>query len=192
MKCQSLAVVLILSLFSTVSGAADCSREDIDHYLDRGFSPQQVLELCRPEMPDETDQSAQARDASYWRDVIHAREVRLSADTLSFVRDQCIAYDRPNFAQQRKKACGKVYYSIGLDGLEVLETSKKLLYWGQNSIAVSSPSIQRRYELNQSDLPERDQRILKRELPRGDSVDIPIHDGVALDVVASRLQRLGR
>ncbi len=173
--------------------AVDCEREDIDHYLDRGFTPQQVLELCRPEAAaPQGDRPGPPQDRAYWRDVIDAMEVHLDAEALSFRREQCVEYDRPNFAQQRKKACGKVYYRIALEGLEVLGTEHKLLYWGQNAVEISSSSIERRFELGQQAMRERDQALLARELESGSKTRIPVRDGVAVDVVANRLKQLAR
>lgn len=47
----SLTVGLILTLSASVAAAATCSREDIDHYLDRGFSPDQIVDLCGETSP---------------------------------------------------------------------------------------------------------------------------------------------
>lgn len=176
----------------TVAGAAsaaDCSREDVDHYLDRGFTPQQVVALCRSEAAS-AEALPSAEQAGYWRDVIDAVEVQLEAGALYFRRDQCVKYDRPNFAEQRKKACGKVSYRIGLAGLQVEDSTHKLLFWGQNTLKVRSPQIERQFELGQAELPARDQRLLAEELESGDIATIPLREGVAVDGVGRRLQDL--
>ncbi len=192
MKFSASVVLLFLAAVHATAGAADCSRADIDHYLDRGFTPQQVLELCRSEKPAPESDPERPIDAGYWRDVIDGHAIELGEDALRFSRELCVEYDRPNYAQRRKRACGKAHFSVGLDGLEVLESHKKLLYWGRNSIAVRSPRISRRYELNQQALSQRDQALLEQELERGEYSEIPIRDGVAVDVVSERLKRLAR
>ncbi len=192
MKSLAPAFLPILAGLSFAAGAADCGREDIDHYLDRGFTPQQVLELCRNELPAAQAEAGGPTDSAYWRDVLDGSDISLSDKALRFTRELCVEYDRPNFAQQRKRACGKAHYSLGLVGLEVLESSKKLLYWGRNSVSVRSPAIERRYELNQQSLPERDRALLEQELESGDISEVPVRDGVAVDVVRERLKQLAR
>lgn len=189
MTGSKVCVAALLLTASAATLAADCSREDIDHYLDRGFTPQQVVALCRSES-SVSEALPSTENASYWRDVVDAVEVSLDADALSFRRDQCVEYDRPNYAEQRKKACGKVSYRIGLDGLKVLDTKQQLLFWGANALIVSSPDIRREYALGQNDLRSRDQRLLATELEQGDRATIPLRDGVAAEVAGRKLQAL--
>ena len=45
-----LLTVLCLAPLSTAF--AECARDDIDHYLDRGFSPDQITQICGKAYPD--------------------------------------------------------------------------------------------------------------------------------------------
>lgn len=184
--------LLILGLASPVQ-ALDCAREDIDHYLDRGFSPEQVVALCGSQAADPAGPEAGGRaDLDFLRQAIDGFAITLDAQALSFSRNICVAYDRPNYAEQRKKACGKAHYRIGLQGLTVLDSQSKLMFWGRNAVRVRSPELEQRYELGQETLSERDRRKLEEALNRGQDAEIPVRDGVSPGALQARLQHLAR
>jgi hypothetical protein len=189
-------LILALTASSQIQ-AAECGREDIDHYLDRGFTPGQVLDLCRTEQtapaserlaPPSEQQSA---DLSYLREVLDATAIHLDPTALSFSRELCVKYDRPNFAEQRKKACGKAHYRIGLQGMMIVDTQKQLLFWGRNAIVLEGPSKTQRYALGQAQLSPRDQRELQKELDQL-PFEVPVHEGVSVKAVSQRLRGLAK
>lgn len=177
--------------------AADCERDDIDHYLDRGFTPQQVLELCRGQgaasSPSMEQAHARTEHLRFFRDAVDGHDLSLGEDVLAFSRELCVKYDRPNYAEQRKSACGVAHYRIGLDGLKVEQANRKVVFWGNNEVRVSSPALEKVYELGQAELSERDQRKLAEELDKeAGVVVIPVREGVAVDAVRARLEELAR
>ena len=180
--------------FSGPLQAADCERADIDHYLDRGFSPQQVLELCRSGSHVDTVEQAKAQSDQlrYLHDAIDAESISLTQKSLSFKRDLCVKYDRPNYAEQRKQACGTARYVIGLQGMKVLDSSQKLMFWGSNEVLVSSPQVEREFALGQDKLRQRDQDELAKALPQGQEVKIPVREGMSVAAVRARLQQLAK
>ncbi len=192
MKTASSIVLLAMAGFVASVSAADCQREDIDHYLDRGFTPKQVLELCRngnaARTPAQADQQGRALDTL--SGLIEGQGFRLDEQYFGFSQTICVAYDRPNYAQQRKKACGMAHYQIARAGLKVDQTRKKLLFWGRNEVLLSSPEIERRYELGQQALSERNQQQLQRELPSGNELSVPARDGVSVSRLQQALQAL--
>ncbi len=194
MRFVSRALPIVLLGMASPSFAADCEREDIDHYLDRGFTPQQVLELCRggsSSSPTMEQAEARSEHLRFFRDAVDGHDLSLGEDVLSFSQDVCVKYDRPNYAEQRKSACGVVHYRIGLKGLTVLESSRKLVFWGDNEVRVRSPLLEKDYQLGQSELSERDQRKLNEELAaESDVAAIPVREGVAVDAVRARLEEL--
>lgn len=176
--------------------AADCEREDIDHYLDRGFTPQQVLELCRggaASAPTMAEAQTHGEHLRFLRDAVDGFDLNLNEEVLSFSRELCVKYDRPNYAEQRKNACGVAHYRIGLEGMNILEASRKVVFWGSNTVRVSSPLLEKDYQLGQGDLSQRDQSKLAEELAKdADVVLIPVREGVAVDAVRARLDELVR
>lgn len=176
--------------------AADCEREDIDHYLDRGFTPQQVLELCRggaASAPTMAQAQTHGEHLRFFRDAVDGFDLKLSDEAMSFSRELCVKYDRPNYAQQRKNACGVAHYRIGLEGMKVLEASRKVVFWGSNDVIVSSPLLEKDYQLGQGELSQRDQDKLAEELAKdADVAVIPVREGVAVDAVRARLEELAR
>lgn len=173
--------------------AADCAREDIDHYLDRGFTPQQVLALCRPGEPAAAPAEAESGTAiSFLRDALAVYDLRLDADSLRYSRELCVEYDEPNLAQQRKRACGVAHYRIGREGLEVVDSSRKLLFWGSDALTVTSPAIDRDYALGQEQLKTRDQRELAAELEQGPTTRLPVRSGVPLERVRAQVNAIAK
>lgn len=80
------AAVLSVGLMAFAQGAqAECSREDVQFYLDRGFTAEQVTQLCSPaqqEQPDRkyrayTDEYIDREDAEYRARLRTEREVSL-------------------------------------------------------------------------------------------------------------------
>lgn len=192
------AMPVVLLGMASPGFAADCGREDIDHYLDRGFTPQQVLELCRGQAasssaPTLEQAHVRGEHLRFLRDAVDGHDLSLGEDVLAFSRDLCVKYDRPNYAEQRKSACGVAHYKIGLQGLKVLEASRKVVFWGSNEVRVGSPLLEKDYQLGQDALSERDQRKLAEELGKdAQAVLIPVREGVAVDAVRARLEELAR
>ena len=192
MKYRSPIVLLIAAAASLPVQAADCQRDDIDHYLDRGFTPKQVLELCRggasEQSPVQVD--SQTEKLNVLRTLIDAKNMSLSPEYLSYTRDICVEYDRPNYAEQRKKACGTAHYRIARQGLRVEETRKKLAFWGANEVVLHASSVEREFELGQAELSERNLHQLQRELPKGNMVSVPVREGVAVSEAKRQLEAL--
>lgn len=197
MKYASTLACISLAGFLGTAQAADCSRDDIDHYLDRGFSPKQVLELCRSgggnQSLQQASQNSQQLDAL--RATIDARDISLDQDTLSFQRELCVKYDRPDFAQQRKKACGTARYQLARKGLQVEQSNTKLLFWGRNEVLISSPQVERSYNLGQEALSQRNQRRLQKVLDKrqqDNTIAVPVRAGVAISAARQQLQDLSQ
>lgn len=192
MKVQWQAVAVLLGgMLVGTAGAADCGREDIDHYLDRGFTPQQVLDLCRPGEPAATPAApGDSGRLDSLRDALAVFDLRLDGNNLHYSREQCVEYDRPNLAQQRKRACGKVHYSVAREGLAVEDSRRRLLFWGSTALEIVSSRIERRYELGQGALSERDREQLSRELEEGPRTDLPVRDGMPMERVRSEVEAL--
>ncbi|MGJ8670477.1 MAG: hypothetical protein ACSHXK_13370 [Oceanococcus sp.] len=192
MKYKNPVFLLIAAAVSLPVQAADCQRKDIDHYLDRGFTPKQVLELCRggasEQSPAQVD--TQAQQLNDLRELIDAKNMSLSPDSWDYTQEMCVEYDRPNYAQQRKKACGIAHYRISRKGLVVQDTRKKLAFWGANEVVLHASAVLREFELGQADLSERNQRELERELPSGNTVVVPVREGVAVSEAKRQIQAL--
>lgn len=56
-------VFVLLEALPTIAAGA-CSREDVDHYLSRGFTPEQIVKLCDGLTPRDTPSSAPSRPTS--------------------------------------------------------------------------------------------------------------------------------
>ncbi len=177
--------LIALSLLSSPVFAADCTRADIDHFLDRGFTPDQVVALCASPAPAESP--ADVSERAVITDALAAYDISLDREQLQYRRDQCFRYGRENLAQQRTQVCGTVVYRIALAGLEILDSRSKLLIWGRNSVAVSG-DVQRDYQLDLAGLSQWEQAQLAKELEHGPQTELPVRDGQAADRVADALR----
>lgn len=55
-------IPVALSLFITAAHATDCARQDIEFYLEKGFTPQQISNMCAQKKPAEV--KSQATDSA--------------------------------------------------------------------------------------------------------------------------------
>lgn len=194
MKQLSRTVASVCISIPSITLAADCAREDIDHYLDRGFSPQQVVELCRDghsaATPEQVTQGMKMEQRL--RKLLAVQNLNLSRDSLSFQRELCVKYDRPNFAEQQKRACGRGHFVIPMKNMQIQDKRKKLLFWGQDEVIVAAQGLQRKYDLGQASLSERNQKQLERALPTGDELALPLRDGASADELVELLRQISR
>lgn len=60
---QKTALFFLFCASLPVAMAADCSREDVDHYLSKGFTPEQIVSLCGDASEAESEEQGVATEA---------------------------------------------------------------------------------------------------------------------------------
>ncbi|MDC1287566.1 hypothetical protein N8198_06750 [Gammaproteobacteria bacterium] len=134
-----LAQTAIALLFLTVTNAyAACTRDDIDYYLSKGFTQEQIAAICT----EATEAAAPSTTASpeaeadiavvpptggsnedaerYLREAINGDDVRVEGGFLHYTARICIPYGRFNDNKEplTKETCEQVRYKVTLRGME--------------------------------------------------------------------------
>ena len=122
----------LASLLAISSVHAACPRADVEFYLSKGFTPEQIVELCRGQSV--TDMSATTSPTSkpvapapvkkmsptlhVLKSSIEAEDIEISDTALSFTNKTCVVtgYDYEGYPDQ---ACPMVRYSVLFAGLKI-------------------------------------------------------------------------
>lgn len=167
--------------------AADCNREDVEFYLSKGFTPEQITRLCTTDTdrqnagdyesvgPDEPDAG---NPATYLALAIDSDAVFVDADKISFRHTACTE-------RNRIQVCPDMTLAIELTGLQVTGSGRESS--GGGSIEVQG-KIQRQIN-NYSRLSPTEQRVVDRLYTEKHAV-IPIKDGVDIGEARRALQWL--
>lgn len=141
-------------LFYCSYAATKCSRENVDYYLEKGFSREQVTAICgssqfltglhqsdhRPtyftdeRAPDNNRKVG--RNLLFLRDAIVAEDIELTPQRLEYTRSLCIvAGTSPDTGNER--SCPKVRSHIYFANLDVAGSKRRYFFFGQHEIEVS-------------------------------------------------------
>ena len=193
-------LALPLSIY-TNSSYAECTRVDIDHYLDKGFTPEQITTMCTTPTVNNTDKAVNKKlsaekitatgsdeiyslkkNERFLKEAIKGRNVLLTDNSLQYTLKVCIEYGDEDMYGFAPKACPKVRYTIARKGLEVIKSQKKYIFFGSDEIKVKS-TIRREIvgDLEKNTIEE--QQLIQQLLESGDHTVIPIRDDISLDSV---------
>lgn len=187
-----------LLLFSASLAWAECSRDDIQFYLGKGFTTEQVTLLCsKPasegkkkyrayteEYVDRQDQEYQSRmrveREAALRNSIEAIDIRLERGYLYYVRPQCVSEGVEKDRAFGLKSCPNIRYRINLVGLKIDEKEhKKRFLFGQKMIRVVGQINRQEMPGAFADIPDEYWRnVLRKKLEKGNETRIPLRDGV--------------
>jgi len=202
LRNYSLIALYSLLLFPVYS-SAECSREDINWYLKKGFSHEQVVKLCgesdsvgqdagkqpvkslqtKPQQKSHktrpTMDSESSEPETFLKIAIQASEVFITDETLQYVKKTCIEYGIEDFNGFRNAACPLVSFSIQRDGMGVETTdTRNFFIFPSQQITVSGTIERRIQDLEQ--YPEKTRRKLLRALETGPETVIPIRKEIPL------------
>ncbi len=187
-----------LLLFFAPFAWAECSRDDIQFYLDRGFTTEQITSLCSEPVGEEkeryrayTEEYVDRKDREYQmrmrlereaalRSAIEGTDIRLERGYLSYVRPQCVSEGVEKDRAFGLKSCPNIRYRIKLAGLEVDENAyKKRFLFGQKMVRVVGEIRRQEMPGAFADIPDEYWRnVLRKKLETGDSTKIPLREGV--------------
>lgn len=197
----SVMLLLTLSVLSNVASAA-CSRADVDHFLSRGFTPEQVVLLCGAadgdaypdgdgaSMPRNTERADAERAL---RDVllrgVDAERVDVDGSGLRWRTTACAEYGPPNLAGQPRERCGRLHVEVEREGLTVDGLRRQILFFGEHGIALRGRILQS-WEVDMTDLMPADQARLRDNMQRApETVLLPLHARTDPESIAQTLQR---
>ena len=210
----SASVSLLLS--SSCLMANSCSKADIDYYLQRGFSHEQVIRLCADSMgSNSTTQSPSATqeygggttipassspafnrsqnyeltaDRVYFETVLNAKSANLTPTHLSYTAKECIKYGEENLGGLRDKACVNSHITVNFKGLKVIKAIKGILLIRDQEMVLQG-NINREY-LNYNSLSPAQQAVIRAKLPtQPNRLDLPVRKGIDPKLVAQKLKK---
>ena len=184
---KAMISLLVGGLLLPAAAFAKCDKEDVAFYLDKGFTQEQVTQLCtasEAEVPDYKPYQQQViiysseeglggpdiKDGFTRQERQAIRHLQQGADVFGLTVDQdairysvrvCLAAQVSKEYSQRFETCPEVSYDIARNGLEVVATGKKFFFFGQRAIQVTG-DIKRQSRVNFDDYPAQYRKQLKR------------------------------
>ncbi len=181
--------LLVGGLLLPAIAFAKCDKEDVAFYLEKGFTQEQVTQLCtasEAEVPDYKPYQQQViiysseegselggadlRDGFTRQERQAIRQLQKGADVFGLTIDQdairysvrvCLAAQVSKEYSQRFETCPEVSYDIARHGLAVVATGKKFFFFGQRAIQVTG-DIKRQSKVNFDNYPAQYRKQLKR------------------------------
>ncbi len=199
------------------AGFSACDKEDVKFYLDKGFTQDQVTQLCagsKAEVPDYTPYQQQViiyqqgeapgvKDGFTREERMAIKELQVGTDVVNLTVDQdsiqytvkvCLTVQEGKEYSQRFKACPEVFYTVLRAGLTAVASGKQFGMFGQSSITIQG-GIQREPKQDFDDYPTQFRKQLKRYFDwktRGDTTRIPVRGGYSVVKLIESLQALSK
>ncbi len=216
MKFTFIAIILFL-VWSQASFSA-CSKEDVQFYLDKGFSQEQITQLCAESggasVPDyqpyqqkviiySSEEAPGIKDGFTLEERKAIKDIKLGADVVGLTVDQnylrytskiCVAMQEGKDYDQRFKTCPDVDFEIAREGLNVKASGKKFGLFGQLAVEVAG-NIKRTPKVDFEDYPVRFRQQLKRNYDwkaRKQSVNFPLRGDFSVTRMANALNTLSK
>lgn len=212
-------MLIISFLFISASVQADCTRDDIQFYLDKGFTQEQVTQLCSAsgsggDTPDYTPYQQQViiykdggGEGPGLKDGLSKEEreavntikagsnvtkLKVTPQTISYAAKTCIvSASSPNVAD-RYKDCIDVDFVIQRKDLIVSSSGKKLLVFG-NQYVLLEGNIDAKPKRAWEDYPLDVRRALQRNFEwkeSGKKTKFPVGDDYSVTRVVNALRTL--
>lgn len=209
--------LISLILFATASshGFAQCTPENVQFYLEKGFTQAQITKLCSQASSTDTPtyqpyqkpvvivqegyesgNSAEERKAiSELRGSVDGRSVDVTDTHINYIRRVCIRAGNSPEKDQRVDKCVDVAFSLARDGLQVTESGASLLLFGQQNVEVSSSQITRKHVTADpwAQFPPDIRFLLQRKYEsqeKGNSTNIPLRKSASPPQVVNAIRTL--
>lgn len=185
-----------LSLISQ-NALSECNRDDVEFYLSKNFTTQQITELCRnssktesvPVFESSKTKVKLGEDEVFLKDAIDARKITISNEYLEYTLRVCVEYAEEDNYGFAPKVCPDIRYRIAFNGLKAQKTDKKLFFFGGNGIDIKG-DISRDIISGLEKRNEEEKKYLFKKLESGDETNIPVKEGVSSKQAAQVLNNL--
>ncbi|MGH1485316.1 MAG: hypothetical protein ACRBCI_03785 [Cellvibrionaceae bacterium] len=202
---------LLVGILLPHFASASCERDDIEFYLESGFTPSQITDICVGN-EKEFDSSREVnnltkddkkillkersqRDSnSFLMLSIRAKNINISSDYLSYVAHECIEYEPApdGFSHVRpKEYCGLIQTKIIYEGISFAKSSQGFKLFQKPTVTVKGRVYQvaeDSKELNR--LKKYDRKLLSQLLNKVSKVDVPLRDNIDMGRFKLELTRL--
>ena len=210
-----LSISVILFLSSSLLWAG-CTQDTITFYLEKGFTQEQITKLCAEATEAESKPSYQPyqkpiviyqeggapgntveerRAASELKGSIDGRSVDVTDTHINFIRKVCVRAGNSPEKDQRVDKCIDSAYSIARSGMRVTESGSSVLFFGQQTLSVTSSSIKRKHVTADpwSEFTPDIRFLLKRKYEsqeKGNSTTIPLRKSASPAQVVNAIRTL--
>lgn len=125
---------LILFLI-TQPAFAGCNRDDVDHYLDKGFTTTQITAICSETTPQNSlatpsvtpIAAPEVEIEKKLKSLINGKKISLSGDLLKYTQEICFSYEYDEYFPPQQVVCPQVEVSISRNNLKVVKTENLIL-----------------------------------------------------------------
>lgn len=198
MRTRALRLAALAVILAPLSARAGCPREDVEFYLEKGFTTEQIVKICSDEAPAKpVPRSRPERPAPRGADEkallvgIKAYDVAVGSAAVAYTLKDCVEYGDEDIYGFTRKACVRRRYTIRLDGLKVSKPRRRLLIFRAGRIRVRG-SIDRTILGGLEGLDRSAVRLVTEKLETGDETVIPVRDDSSPKRVAAVLKKLAR
>ena len=193
---------------------AGCDRETVDFYLKKGFNQEQITQLCAQSTPTAPSyqpyqkpvvivkqgympgmSEEESRAIRTLKGSIDARSVDVTDTKINYISKLCMRVGNSPEKEQRMTKCVDVAYSISRENLKVRESGGGMMFFGRESITVSSEKVLRKLTIKDpwSSMPPDLALNLKRKyesLNNPTKIDVPLRRGAAPHEVIDAIRTL--
>ncbi len=196
-------------------GFSACNKDDIEFYLEKGFSQEQITQLCAASeaaVPDYKPYQQQViiyregegpgiKDGFTRDERVAIKDLQQGADVAGLVVDQesiqytvkiCLAVQEGKEYSRRFKTCPEVFYKVLRSGLVVTASGKKYGVLGKNAIVIQG-IIKRESKQDFDDYPVQFKKQLKRHFDwktKGNTTRIPVRGDYSVTRLVNALNAL--
>lgn len=181
-----LLLVILLFAFPVITNAG-CAKEDVEFYLEKGFTQEQITELCSAagaasSVPDYqpyqqkviiySDEAAPGIKDGFTREereAIKALEaggdvvgLKVDQENISYTRKVCIRAGMSKNEHERYETCPNAKFVVSRRDLKADSSGKKLIIFGSNVVYIEG-DIKSGLEGSWKDFPQEFQRALERD-----------------------------
>ncbi|MEM8843675.1 MAG: hypothetical protein AAGB35_01375 [Pseudomonadota bacterium] len=206
--------IFLVVLYSQSVWSA-CDPDTVEFYLDKGFTPDQVTELCTQDEGPSTptyepyqkpvviyqqgvvpgNSVEESKAIEKLRGGIKGRSIDITPDRINYIANICVRAGNSPERDQRIEECIDIAFSIARKDLIVERSGSRFLVFGEELVTVSSSDIKRKFLVEDPwvglspDLKFLVQRKYESQ-ESGNTTNIPIRKSSSVAEVISSLRTL--
>ena len=202
-RIASLLTLIAMSCFTPYLSAADCSKSEIDHYLQSGFSHEQVVKLCtsvskaiaapvnshaqnNASRSVVTKNNTSNNEALFFKLAIKAKKVDLQNNAMTYIAKECMKFGLEDMTGEKDELCRDVKTTIHYTGLTVINANEGVFLIAKRELMVGG-NIQREL-VDSKKIPARFKAdFLEDFVKNPKTLNIPIRDSADPEEVGQRL-----
>lgn len=211
-KFNALSGLILATLLLSGPAGAGCSRDDVSFYLNKGFSPAQIVNLCASTNPtavprqsaDPLPPSANRPSTSalstptttsavdnetllFLKTAIKGYDVNIDNGTLSYTTNICIEYGLFRDHGFTDEACPDVRFNIALNSLKIGERKSGIPFFSKSKLTLVG-QIDRKI-LNIERYKARARPRIQQFLEKGNETLLPLRSDIPASQVEFHLNK---